>query len=447
MFKIILIFFLIEKLFSYDQVTFEVYKQSLSITNCKKCIPYRFKFTSDKNMSVSIPCLYDSSGIKIDNNLNTSFAIFESEENNIASFSKHHDLHSVMGYTIDLNDNYYILDQGKIFMDNNTVEKNTSKLVIAKLHDDKNKREIYFGEIDLRNSLLTDIVLSHDEKYAYITDSGNFNSENPTPRLIVVNLNESKIYTILNNHSSFQPDPKFDLTKSKIGNEIYDYFIEAVGVNNIQISCDDETIYYSSLKSGNIYSVSTKDILNAIKNYEDSKNIKDLNDINVNSVNKNFFSENFIITSKNNFFAINPDSNRIDVSYNIKEDLSSYKNDQNINIKYDNNNFRSPFSLEIHENILYLLGNNIGSGDASNDFKIYKAELKKDEFNNNIGCTVFIFKVYGGVIFVFVWFFLILCITIVLIIVNSGQKLEKINLKKEIEKEEDINALNRELNE
>ena len=52
--------------------------------------------------------------------------------------------------------------------------------------------------------------------------------------------------------------------KSWINSSIKDFFNNAIGVNNIQISCNDETIYYSSLKSNKIYSVSTKDILDEI---------------------------------------------------------------------------------------------------------------------------------------------------------------------------------------
>ena len=66
--------------------------------------------------------------------------------------------------------------------------------------------------------------------------------------------------------------------------------------------------------------------------------------------------------------------------------------------------------------------------------------------NNNIGCSVFIFKLYGGVIFLLIWFFIILFIVILLIIINSGTKLEQSNLMKEIAEAAEINELNRELN-
>ena len=50
--------------------------------------------------------------------------------------------------------------------------------------------------------------------------------------------------------------------------DIYNYFGEVTRVNSIQISCNDETIYYSSTKSNYIYSAYTKDILKAIENFE-----------------------------------------------------------------------------------------------------------------------------------------------------------------------------------
>ena len=76
-----------------------------------------------------------------------------------------------------------------------------------------------------------------------------------------------------------------------------------------------------------------------------------------------------------------------------------------------------------------------------------KYDQERDELDNNVGCTVFIFKIYGSVIFLFIWVFIILAIAVVLVIANSGNKIEQSNLRKEREKQEEINELNKTLNE
>ena len=103
-----------------------------------------------------------------------------------------------------------------------------------------------------------------------------------------------------------------------------------------------------------------------------------------------------------------------------------------------------PCSLDIYDGKLYLLVNDKNGKNLPN---IYYAELKKDELNSNIGCTVFFFKADIFVIILFALFLIILVISIILIIEKSGSKLEKSNLIQQKEKEEAINELNRELNE
>ena len=163
----------------------------------------------------------------------------------------------------------------------------------------------------------------------------------------------------------------------------------------------------------------------------------------MNSVDRKFKSDNFIISSKENIFMTNPDSKSIDVFFYINKDLSSYNSDLNSKIKINDNNI-FPYSLEIHDGNLYILSNYLDTNYINGT--IYQAELKKDKLNSNVGCTVFIFKAYNEVIFLLIWFCVILCVAILLIIVNSEIKLEKSNLMKEIEKEEEINELNGELN-
>ena len=444
MFRIILIIFLFFEIISYDKASFEVYKHSLSI--CKECIPYRLKISPDENIVISIPSLYNSSSnSRIGNEKNFTLAKIENDE--FVSLLENYNLYSVMGYYIDKDNKYYILDQGKISENGYKVDKDTPKLILYNPNDGKIV-EYKFEGIDLNNSILTDVIVDHEGKYAYITDSGNLDlmNEKSNSGIIVLSLDSRKVYKILNNHSSFKPDGNITLQNSLTNNQVYDFISNFVGVNSIQISCNDKTIFYSSSRSNNIYSVSTKDILKAIEKYDKSQNSNDLNNIKVNSANKKFLSENFIISSKNNLFMANFETKNIDVSFYLDGDLSYFNSDLNSKIKTKDNQINLPYSLDINDGNLYLLTNNFSNDYKLQNCTIYKAELKKDELNNNIGCSVFIFKLYGGVIFLLIWFFIILFIVILLIIINSGTKLEQSNLMKEIAEAAEINELNRELN-
>ena len=98
---------------------------------------------------------------------------------------------------------------------------------------------------------------------------------------------------------------------------------------------------------------------------------------------------------------------------------------------------------------MYALENFLDNGsDERNDKAfIYKAELKNDELNSNVGCSVFIFKLSGANIFIFVYFFLVLVVTIMIIIANSGDTLEKSKVIKDKENEANIDELNKKLKE
>ena len=189
----------------------------------------------------------------------------------------------------------------------------------------------------------------------------------------------------------------------------------------------------------------TEDIIKGLK-----KAIKhpDLKDIKVNSANKTFISENYIISSKNNIFMTNSETKSVDISFYVDGDLSYFNPSLNSKIKTNDNknNYNLQYSLDINEDNLYLLTNSFDNEYNLKNCSIYKAKLKTDELNNNKGCSIFIFKLSGGIIFLLIWFFIILCVVILIIIMNSGTDLEQTHLLKEMAKEAEINELNRELN-
>ena len=153
MFRIILIIFLFFEIFSYDKATFDIYKHSLKICGgCNKCIPYRLKISSDGNITVSIPSLYNASNSIIGNCENCTLVKLNSKDNFKSLLKNYNNLYSVMGYYIDKDNKYYILDQGKIIIKENdyTVDTNTPKLVLYNSNNGK-ITEFKFEGIDLRN--------------------------------------------------------------------------------------------------------------------------------------------------------------------------------------------------------------------------------------------------------------------------------------------------------
>ena len=192
MFRIILIIFLFFEIISYDKASFEVYKHSLSI--CEKCIPYRLKVSPDENIVISIPSLYNSSNSRIGNENN--FTLVKMNENDeFEPLLENYNLYSVMGYYIDKDNKYYILDQGKISENGYKVDKDTPKLILYNPNDGKIV-EYKFEGINLTNSILTDVIVDHEGKYAYITDSGNCGNlmnENSNSGIIVLSLDSRKV--------------------------------------------------------------------------------------------------------------------------------------------------------------------------------------------------------------------------------------------------------------
>ena len=492
MFPIQIILFLIcfIKINSYDQKKLDVYYSWDEVSvwlfgierTCPNCIPYRMKVANNGSIVMSIPRIYNSFNNN-ENDIFTTFIVLKTDFEPyyfynwpsdyiiVPELRSNYKIYSVMGFVIDdINErhSYYLLDQGMIFSDNNTIAENTAKLVKV---SDKGvvTRTYYFNGSEYTNSLLTDVVIDHSHKYAYITDSGNLLNNQSIPKIIVLNLENNKIYKVLNNHESFKPDENITITYSENGNKVYDYFTNITGVNSIQLSCDGGTLFYSSLKSKNIYSVSTKDILNAIENYEVAKNENYLNDIKVNSANKNFISESILASSKNNLFMINNEKRNIEISYAVENKLTHFKNNDYSEITSGKFQVNWPSSLDIYDGSLYLLDNhfyhkndtennsfiyNFGNeNDTENEtigkFVIYKTELKNDELSYKKGCTIYSFKLNMYSCFLMIWFTIILIIIIILI--NANERKENNKKKKKLEQkkqnEENEKELNRKLNE
>ena len=462
--------------------------------DCPKCIPYKLKVSNNDSICISIPRIYNISSIaENENDIKVTFLSLRTEldddhywvawpfERYVLASKDFKNfplkIYSVMGFEIDETQNYYLLDQGIIIKDNNTVIQNTSKLVIFT----KSGAEVnvtYFNETDFTTSLLTDIVVDRGKQYAYITDSGNLLNNNSIPRLIVVDLKNNKYYKILNNNTGLKPDDD-NITLKYSGNEIYDYFTNITGLNSIQISCDGEKIFFSSLKSNKLYSVATKDITEAIKSYEDSGNIKYLNEIKIEYTEKGIIANSFFMTSKKNILMANGDNGSIRFLFSLDDkDFQNYNFDDFSEIKAEKFIINWPQSIDINNGKLFLLDNGYFNrthkrndtndtdtndtllmrefwedGEHDNEttpnetvgrFVVYTANLSYDELSYKKGCTIYIFKINYYMIFLWSLLGIIFFVVIFVMIIGSDRNISK---KKKVNNEENVAELNRALNE
>ena len=450
---------------------------------CPKCIPYKIK-SRNGTISLSIPRIYDNNNIK-NTTANVTFIALRTEFKedhywvawpferyvfaniNFQDFPNR--IFSVMGFEVDSSRNYYLLDQGIILQENNTVMENTTKLVVfSKIGDLLNI--YYFNETDFTTSLLTDIVVDQSQKYAYITDSGNLLNNQSIPRIIVVDLKQKKTYKILNNNTLLQPDKNISITYSE--NKVYNYFTEITGLNTIQLSCDGEMLLFSSLKSKSIYRVYIKDINKAINNYEKTKKEKYLNNIDITKVDKGIVSQSFFISSKNNLFMTNGELGSIQSLYSLDEDLENFNFKDYSQIYGEKFILNWPGSIDIDKGKLYLLDNHyynrnssinndsdiklLKSDDIKNEtenetvkyFAIYVAELSKDEYSYINGCSIYIFKLNIFSCSLSICFVLTLFVIISIMLIKKEKKKKNKKVGEACEEnEENINELNRRLNE
>jgi len=244
--------------------------------NCTTCMLAGIKLSKNGTIFCSFPRWYD--------NVTATFAKYNSEEKIFEPWPSLEEnqrylsesssgINSVLGFEIDMDDNLYILDQGKI---NGSAAKERSIKVIQYSLETGNKlREYIFDEsiADLENSFLNDIVIDTKKKRAYITDSGISVDGNIThykPGIIVLDLEQpSNVYRILTNHSSVFPDPTFWLHVNNTRVNLYEPMM--TGADGIALSCDGSALFYCPLTGRMVYSILTSEIDKAIENGDYNK--------------------------------------------------------------------------------------------------------------------------------------------------------------------------------
>ena len=434
-------------------------------------VPSKFKVSYNNTFTMCIPRIYNYEDIE-KTKIFATFVTLNTEietdtfwepfpEENVVTLDKegykNFRIFSVMGYDIDDEESYYLLDQGVIIQENNTIMENTTKLVVC--YEDRSIKHVYyFNYSDFITSFLTDVAVDHDKKYAYILDSGILLNNQSIPRLIVVDLKKRNIYRILNNNDKFKPDENITLFFSE--NEINNYFTNITGLNHIELSCDGKIIYFTSLKNNKLYKIYTKDISDAIKNYNKTNDIKYLNNIKLTVVDKGMRSQSFIISSKNNLYMTYGEKGNVRILYQLDNNLEKYNFEEYTELNTEKFKIMWPGSLSVSKGKLYVLDNNYynrttnktdyfdpNTNETVGKLVIYYTNLEKDELSNVRGCSIYIFKVEVLPFVLLGIFLLILIVFINYMVLNRKKYTNSNSIEKECKDEENIKELNRRLNE
>lgn len=240
-----------------------------------------------------------------------------SEENNYYGGR----IHSVVGFEIDL--------QGRVWLLNYNNNRSSNLLIYDK--DGKYLYEYNLTEVTIHRyheSYLTNILLDLNSGFAYISDTGNlYNNSMATndheiqyaktkSNIIILNLHKSDLaIKILQKDNSTKPildPPNLPDTNNKA------LHVKNIGIYGIALTCDKKHLYYSPLKSKQMYSIPTYKLhdehairgIDEIKNYtkwvegfemtSSARGILYYTSITNNSINVNFYEKDisFTITRK-----------------------------------------------------------------------------------------------------------------------------------------------------
>ena len=403
--------------------------------NCTNCMPAGIKLSKNGTIFCSFPRWYD--------NVTATFAKYNSKENvfepwpsleeNQRCYNKPKSpagINSVLGFEIDMDDNLYILDQGKI--NGSAAQEGSIKLMHYSLTTGKKIKEYIFNSsiADLENSFLNDIVIDTVKKRAYITDSGisiHGNLSYYKPGIIVLDLeNPSNVYRILTNHQSVFPDETFWLHVNNT--KVNEDKPMMTGADGLALSCDGSTLFYCPLTGRMIYSVLTSEIDKAIEK-------GDYNDITVYSAFKREASDGLLASSQNSLYMTGIETGSIHVNFETENDL----------LQFDHKDFKSfdgdettmwPDTLAIHNHYLYFVSNQLNNFPKNIDYdnpknkKYNFAILRFSVGNDNSyiqGCSEFGNSWGVGTIIVFVLFAIIILIVLSFVLMGSNNQEEVID--------------------
>ena len=401
--------------------------------NCKTCMPAGIKLSSNGTIFCSFPRWYD--------NVTATFArynpnekIFEPwpsfEENQRHVNDSASGINSVLGFEIDMDDNLYILDQGKI--NGSAAKEGSIKLIHYNLTTGNKIRDYIFDSsiADLENSFLNDVVIDPQKKRAYISDSGisiHGNVSYYKPGIIVLDLESPyNVHRILTNHPSVFPDESFWLhvNNSRVNSDKP----MMTGADGIALSCDGSALFYCPLTGRMVYSILTSEIEKAIEN-------GNYNDIKVYSAFKKEASDGMLASSQKNLYMTGIETGSIYVDMETEYDLLRF-NHRDFKSFDGNETTMWPDTLAMYDGYLYFVSNQLNNFPHNIDYehpknKKYNFAILKFSVGNDDsyikGCSEFGNSWGVGTIIVFILFAIIILVVLSFVLMGSGAQEEVID--------------------
>ena len=398
-----------------------------NIQDCEKCMPAGIKLSSNGTIFCSFPRWFE--------NVTTSFAKYNPKGQYFEPWPSLEmnqryinfdptGINSVLGFEIDLEDNIYILDQGKV--NNHEALDGSIKLLKFSLQTGALLKEYKFNcdMANYTNSFLNDVVIDQKKEVAYIADSGLALDGKIThyqPGILVLNLTSSEVHRILSNHYSVNPDETFWL---HVDNQPVNRDSPMLtGADGIALSCDGETLYYCPLTGRMLYSVLTKDIEEAIKSGK-------TNDINVYQGYKKEASDGLLASSKGNLYISGIESGSVYIANEIEPDLLRF-NYKDFDGYVGNTSSMWPDTLAIYDGYLYFMSNQLNNfpndinythpKNGKYNFAIMRFSVGNDESYLK-GCTGFGNEWGVGTIIVWICFAVIVLIVLSFVLMGSNSQ-------------------------
>lgn len=232
-----------------------VYDNYMNTLAYESCLPSGIRLDSKKTIYISIPRLkpnvYSTLNTLVDSTNNVALLKpFPSYEGN--EIGNTDSLQSVLGFEIDLDDNIWVLDQGKV-----DGVRLTGSAKLRKYSNSGDILETYPLDpyINPQTSFLNDLVLDIKGHHVYISDSGV-----PNSAIIVINTETKATTRLLQNDESVNPDPSLWIYVN--GSRVYSAAPTQVGVDGIALSCSKEVFYYTPLTSRTLYAIKTEYLKN-----------------------------------------------------------------------------------------------------------------------------------------------------------------------------------------
>ena len=436
--KIIISNYKIEKVFEWTSNSTEKFnnstKKNSNSSENLNYFPSHIGIDKNNKIYVSFPIDYYGQNLTppfkfayLEKNQFKQFFDFE-DDNNCTNENK---LCNCISFEIDENDNFYILDQ---------INNSYAKIIIY----NKKSNKKHFINLPIENetdNFYLNFVVDTKNEIIYLIHS-------------FYTYHHLNLYVIENIHDEFKY--KINLIRDNYFRTQLKSMDNYFEIKNLGLSCDYKYLFISSLNFNFVYSIKIEDIFKCIEKKE--------------SINKEIVEENniqeptnsFILSSKGNLYIGGKNSYEIFISYNMKNKVNEmnsknvekiYVENNKIQFKNENNNYKILNSLFIHKKYLYFLENNFDyfitqtknkSENLNNEisyYGIYKIDLKKDDSIYE-GCQYLKFKNDKNVIIFWIISFIFIIFIMIILFIGSRKKNEIANSYLKLSNSEKVSMIN-----